>query len=161
MSHPFATSFSSSPFAAAPSESVINEEVMNNVPPTEDVVQKQRRPRKASRRLTEDENQHILLNYKEKNPGTLVDEINFKAKNTDPSIIDITKTQVMSIVNTARKHIQKSIAAAKESNDEAKVSFLESKLEENFPKRAFRGIKEKGEKAKPLSSLVDQLFKLS
>jgi hypothetical protein len=161
MPTPFATeaqapaATNSHPFAAAEAQAAA---------PTADNATKA--PRKKSRRLSMEEQQYVLINYKDKNPATIAQELTLQASQAGLTAKDgsalpsVTSAQVANTVRSARTKVEAKIAVATEAGDQATVTALTAKLEEALPKRSFRGTGggNSGPRTNSLDSLVDTLF---
>jgi hypothetical protein len=122
-------------------------------------------PRKKGRRLTMDEQNYVLVNFKEKNPSIIASELNMKAVEGQAvdkdgvAVVEVTANQVSGTVRNARKKVLALIAAATEAGDQAKADSLTAQLEEKLPKRTFKGTGgNKGPRVSSLDSIVDSLF---
>jgi hypothetical protein len=125
-------------------------------------------PRKKARRLTMEEQQYVLVNYKDKNPATIAQELTLQATQAGRIAKDggtlpiVTSAQVANTVRGARKKVEAKIAAATEAGQTDIVNALSAKLEEALPKRSFRGTGggNTGPRTSSLDSLVDTLFQV-
>ncbi len=122
--------------------------------------------RKSSRRLSMEEQQYVIANYKDKNPATIAQELTLQANQVGRTAKDggilpiVTSAQVANTVRSARKKVELKIEAAQASGDINTVNALSAKLEEALPKRDFRGTGggNTGPRTSTLDSLVDTLF---
>jgi hypothetical protein len=143
------------PFAAAEAQQAA---------PTADTATKA--PRKKSRRLSMEEQQYVLVNYKDKNPATIAQELTLQASQAGlvakdgGALPSVTSAQVANTVRAARTKVEAKIATATEAGDQATAAALTAKLEEALPKRSFRGTGggNSGPRTNSLDSLVDTLF---
>ena len=132
---------------------------------TATVTEAPKAPRKKARRLSMEEQQYVIVNYKDKNPVTIAQELTLQATqsgrvNTDGTpLAVVTSAQVGNTVREARKKVEARIAAAQEAGDQNAVAVLSEKLKTSLPKRSFRGAGgSTGPKTSSLDSIVDALF---